>query len=87
MLKKQIITTEEFNSTGDLSRSIVEENEFVEDTPLQVPYPIPTAPGDTAPARPWWQDPTCACAEINSLRSDCASVTSGNNMEAQNGKN
>lgn len=51
MLKKQTITTEEFNSTGDLTRRIVEENEYSEETPLQMLYQVPYTPGDTTPAK------------------------------------
>ncbi len=87
MLKKQTITTEEFNSTGDLTRRIVEENEYSEDTPLQVPYQVPCTPGDTTPAKPWWQDVYYTGTQVDGPHSDGAAVTCGGNGEVQNGKN
>lgn len=89
MLKKQTITTEEYNSTGDLTRRIVEENEFSEDTPLQVPYQIPyhvpCSPGDTTPVKPWWQDVYCTGTKVDGPHSNDVSTTCS--REVQNGEN
>lgn len=85
MLKKQTITTEEFNSTGDLTRRIVEENEYSEDTPLQMPYQVPRTPGDTTPAKPWWQDVYCTGPKVDGPHSNDVSTTCS--REVQNGEN
>ena len=85
MIKKQTITTEEYNSTGDLTRRIVEENEFSEDTPLQVPYHVPCSPDDTTPAKPWWQDVYCTCTKVDGPHSNDVSTTCS--REVQNGEN
>ena len=81
MLKKQTITTEEYNSTGNLTRRIVEENEFSEDTPLQVPYHVPCSPGDTTPAKPWWQDVYYTCTKVDGPHSNDISVTCDSNKD------
>lgn len=87
MLKKQTITTEEFNSTGDLTRRIVEENESSEEAPLQMPYQVPYTPGDTTPAKPWWQDVYYTGTKTDGPHSDGVAVTCGGTGEVQNGKN
>lgn len=82
MLKKQIITTEEFNSAGELIRRIVEENEFVEDAPM--PWQMPFTPGGAAPDKPWWQDATCTATS----RTPLDAVTTLNKSEENlNGEN
>ena len=81
MLKKQTITTEEYNSTGDLTRRIVEENEFSEDTPLQVPYHVPCSPGDTTPGVPWWLNSYCANTTADVPHSNDISITCDSNKD------
>ena len=87
MLKKQTITTEEFSSTGDLTRRVVEENEYSEESPLQMPYQVPYTPGDTTPAKPWWQDVYYTGTKTDGPHSDGVTVTCGGNGEVQNGNN
>lgn len=87
MLKKQTITTEEYNSTGDLTRRIVEENEYSEDTPLQVPYQAPRTPDGTTPVKPWWQDVYCTGTKIDGQHSEGVTVTCSGDREVQNGEN
>lgn len=87
MLKKQIITTEEFYSTGELSRRIVEENEFIEDTPLQMPYQMPYEPGDTKLDEQWWREATCTTTSPVQMGTTSTITVSHNSMEDQDGKN
>lgn len=84
MLKHQTITTEEFYSTGELSKRIVEENEFIEDTPLQMPYQMPYEPGDTKLDEQWWREATCT---TTSPAQTGTITVSHNSMEDQDGKN
>lgn len=82
MLKKQIITTEEFNSTGELSRRIVEENEFVDDAPM--PWQMPFTPGGAKLDKLWWEDPTYT----STTRTPLDAVTTLNKSEENlNGEN
>ena len=85
MLKQQTITTEEFNSTGDLTRRIVEEIEYSEETRRHMTYQVPYTPGDTTPAKPWRQDVYYTGTQVDGPH--CNDVSTTCSREVQNGEN